>query len=289
MKKPILNDSSNSLKSSGPKVRTTAFLAGLMVLLGGLPAKGAAFFDDFSGPTLNAVWQASLPTMMQENRDFGPNPATYQGAPGFSFQTLDGSSVLRVTDTKSALQRRGWSTSTAFTASSFHYEVRFNSLVQDPSHSIDSFIEIGLLDPANPAHYDLVAPFGGMGGLDRQFVTASGTDNAFAELDYAWQDNTWYKLVLDAAPGQNIRASLESDTGTELVGQTLNHGASAYGSGFKLIISQAMGEPPQAYPQDVAIDYALLNVPEPSSAVLGLMGLGWWIVTRRRGNAKRDR
>src|SRR5947208_165295 len=73
------------------------------------------FFDDFSGPTLSSSWQASLPTMNQENAVFGPRPATYVGAPVYSFQTFGGASVIRMTETNSALTRRGWSTSTSFT------------------------------------------------------------------------------------------------------------------------------------------------------------------------------
>src|SRR5882672_2560216 len=54
------------------------------------------FFDDFNGPTLDAQWQASLPNMHLAGPLGGPQPATYLGAPTYSFQTLDGSSVLRM-------------------------------------------------------------------------------------------------------------------------------------------------------------------------------------------------
>jgi hypothetical protein len=268
-----------------PSLVTALVLSSASLLLVGSTRAYAAstlFFDDFAGPTLSSAWQASLPTMNQENAVFGPNPASYQGAPAYSFQTLGGSSVLRVTDTKTALQRRGWSTSSVFTPSNFHYEVRFNSLTQSISTSIDGFLEVGLLDASNNGRYDLIGPFGGSGGTDRQFTTGSSIDNVYTAPRYNYQDNTWYRLVLDAAPGQNIRASLEDDTGTELIGQTFSHGANAFASGFRLILAQSMGEPPSAYPQDVAIDYArLTTVPEPGSASLACCGLVLWAVRRR--------
>ena len=45
-----------------------------------------------------------------------------------------------------------------------------------------------------------------------------------------------------------------------------------------------MGEPPQAYPQDVAIDYALLT-PEPGGAVIMVLGSGLWAVARKKGKS----
>src|SRR5258707_3793954 len=222
MKEPHL---SNNSKYAFLKCLGLAVLAALA----NLRADAATlFFDDFNGPTLSSTWQASLPTMNQENSVFGPHAATYQGAPPFSFQTLGGSSVLRITETNSALTRRGWSTTTAFTTTSLHYEVRFNTLVQSAATSIDSFIEIGLLDPSNPGRYDLVAPFEGGNATDPQFVTGSSIDNSYAATSLTYANNTWYRVVLDAGIGGNIRASIQNDSGTELMGRTFSHGAGAF-------------------------------------------------------------
>jgi tRNA(fMet)-specific endonuclease VapC len=259
-------------------------LAAASFLAGSTRAYAAStlFFDNFSGPTLSSAWQASLPTMNQENAFFGPQPATYVGAPLCSFQTLGGSSVIRMTETNSALTRRGWSTTASFSAASFHYEVRFNTLVQSAATSIDSFIEIGLLDPANAGRYDLVAPFEGGSATDPQFVTGSSIDNSYAAVSLTYQNNTWYRVVLDASAGGNVRASVQYDAGIELMGRTFSHGAGAFSSGYELILSQAMGEPNSPQPQDVAVDYAsLTTVPEPGSASLACCGLVLWAVRRR--------
>src|SRR5258707_563627 len=57
-----------------------------------LPAQGQTvlFFDDFPGPLLNPIWQASLPNAPLGG---GPNPTeTYSGAPGYTFSSLGGDS-----------------------------------------------------------------------------------------------------------------------------------------------------------------------------------------------------
>jgi hypothetical protein len=78
--------------------------------------------------------------------------------------------------------------------------------------------------------------------------------------------------VIEASPGQNIRASLLADDGaTELIGNTLSYGASAFSDGFQLGLAQATGGPTAPYPVDVAIDWVRLTttaVPEPSSLFL---------------------
>jgi hypothetical protein len=57
--------------------------------------------------------------------------------------------------------------------------------------------------------------------------------------------------------------SLDDDSGTELIGQTLNHTESAYSSGFKIAFSQAIGLPNGTYPSDVAVDYVKLTTGFP--------------------------
>ena len=97
-----------------------------------------------------------------------------------------------------------------------------------------------------------------------------------------FQNNTWYRVVLDAPAGGNIRASVQNDSGVVLYGRTFSHGASAFPSGFELVLSQAMGEPTSPQPQDVAVDYALLTVPEPSSGALAGCGLFLMALARKR-------
>ena len=73
------------------------------------------FFDDFSGPALNPMWQASLPDAYCGSFPNGySSPALYQGAPNFAFQTFGTNSVIRMTNTRAPLQRVGWSSATNF-------------------------------------------------------------------------------------------------------------------------------------------------------------------------------
>lgn len=230
------------------------------------------FFDDFSGPTLDSNWQALLPTMNVATPDAGSTQSTaFLGGPNYSFQSLGADSVLRVSNMLNIHQRRGWSSVGVYDASDFRYEVRFNTLNQSSVTSIDAFIEIGIIDAANPSRYDITSPYGGFFSNFRQFAAGGSVDGSYTVTDAGYQNNTWYRLVLEAAPGQHIRASILSDSGVELAGRSLGHGVEAFPSGFKLFLSQAMGEPiPVAeYPVDVAIDFAKLTcVPEPSTCTL---------------------
>jgi len=253
-------------------------------------ADSPLFFDDFNGPTLNSAWQASLPNA---NIAFpigvlgGPQSAAYQGAPNYSFQTLGGNSVLRMTDSMSDLQRRGWSSSSTYNPSAFTYDVRFNTLIQSNTTSVDSFIEVWILDPTNPNRYDMVTLFGNSYSYDHQFAVGSSIDNTFGSQAFNYQNNTWYHLVIQDLPGQDISVSLENDSGNTLMLQTLNHTEGAYASGFEIALSQGMGFPRGTYPSDVAVDYAKLTVvPEPSSMVLISAGLVCLCVAARRRSVK---
>ncbi len=218
------------------------------------------FFDDFSGPVLNPVWQATLPDAYSGSFPYGySQSALYVGAPAYGFQTVDGSSVLRLTNSMSPLQRCGWSTITNFATGEFRYEARFNSLTQSITNSIDGFIEIWIINATNSSLYDIVSPFGGGYDSSLSFFAGSSVDNSFTETPFNYTNNTWYRIVLAGGPGQNIRASILSDEGTELIGQTLNHDPSAYGSGFQIALSQLVGSAQGTYPVDVAVDYVNLS------------------------------
>jgi hypothetical protein len=241
------------------------------------------FLDDFSGPTLNPRWQASLPTMNNADPDAGAS-AAYIGAPNYSFQTLGSDSVLRLNNSMAAHQRVGWSTADTYSGA-FRYEVRFNTLNQSGNTSIDSFLEIGIIDAANNSRYDITSPYGGAFSSSRRFAAGSSIDNSFSHTFFNYQNDTWYRMVLEGDPGQNIRASLLSDTGTELAGFNLAHTAGAYTSGYRLFLSQALGFPfpGSQFPVDVAVDYARLTlIPEPSSAALIVCGCGLFYLRRRR-------
>lgn len=274
-----------TVSTNAPVIPTVARLLGGAVVVAALlfspraMAESSLFFDDFDGPSLDPVWQASLPTASTAGSYL---PATYLGAPNAAFQTLDGNSVLRMNSSMDAHQRRGWSSSAVFSPAGFRYEVRFNTLVQSPETSIDSFLEIWVMDASDNARHDIVSPFGGGYSSIRRFFSGSSIDNIYLQESFNYQDNTWYRLVLQGAPGENLRASILDDNGLELIGHTLGHTSSAFSSGFKIGLSQAMDWPIGVYPADVAVDYARLTVvPEPGAAALALCGVVLWAACRR--------
>jgi hypothetical protein len=226
------------------------------------------FFDDFCCGTMNPVWQASLP----EHYPYPPHipAASYVGIPHHSFQTLGGASVLHMTDVLVPRTYRGWSTNTTFSLSDFRYEVRLNTLNQSPTTSIDGFVQIWIIDAMNPERWDNAYLFASSGVVPL-FVTASSVDGGENILPFEYQDDTWYRLVLQGSSNQNIRASVLADDGTELISRTFAHNASAYNSGFRIALSQIMGIPSGPAPVDVAVDYVRLDrivIPEPATWLL---------------------
>jgi hypothetical protein len=231
------------------------------------PAQATLFFDDFNGPTLNPDFQVSLPNTLT-----GATPVVYLGAPNYSFEALDGATVLRLTNTLNNRQRLGWSTTESFHVSDFRYEVRFNVLVQGPTTSIDRFIEAWLLDPSDQTRYVFAGPDGTNFGTVRRLRGVSSIDGSNQLQPFSYLDNTWYRLVVTGGIGQDIQATLFADDGTtELVGETFGFDTSAFPAGFQLGLSQSTGVPNGPYPVDVAIDWVRLTgtvVPEPSTLEL---------------------
>ncbi len=214
------------------------------------------FFDDFAGPGLDPRWQPSLP-----NAGAGNDPLieTYVGAPNYSFTTIGTNTVMRMSNRFGPLQRRGWSSATAFRGEHFHYEVRFNTLTQGSGTNIEGLIEIWVLDAANPKRFDTIALFVGSWGATRDLLVGSSIDNTNTIRPFNFQNNTWYRLVISAAANQGVRAALLSDAGVELTGFAFAHGASAFGSGFRIGLSQFVGTPGGPAPVDVAVDSAFLT------------------------------
>jgi len=214
------------------------------------------FMDNFAGPGLDPIWQPSLP-----NAGAGADPVTeiYVGAPNYSFTTIGTNTVMRMSNRFGPLQRRGWSSATAFRGEHFHYEVRFNTLTQGPGTNIEGLIEIWVLDAANPKRFDTIALFGGSWGATRDVIAGSSIDNISTIRPFNYQNNTWYRLVISAAANQGVRAALLSDAGVELTGFAFAHGASAFGSGFRIGLSQFVGTPGGPAPVDVAVDSAFLT------------------------------
>src|SRR5262249_46171898 len=96
------------------------------------------FFDDFNGPTLNPVYQATLPVAPDRYQAFNGGGNSYVGAPTYSFATVDGATTLHLQSVLDDVQRAGWSTSTTFSTSApIVFEARFNTMVQSATSGID--------------------------------------------------------------------------------------------------------------------------------------------------------
>lgn len=229
-----------------------------------VPAAQSAtlFVDDFNGPLLDPIWQPFLPPAPW--RFSADGVAFYQGASGYSFQTLSGRTVIRLQNRLNDAQRRGWSSSRSFTPNApIVYEARFNTLVQSAATGIDELLEIWLLDAGNPGNYDIVALSAPNFGTARVFTSWSSITNTGIDTNFAFENDTWYRLVIRGSRTQNLRGSLYREGGTtELIGVDLGHTLDAYPDGFRLGISQSMGFPGAPYPTDVAIDsVSLATVP----------------------------
>jgi hypothetical protein len=178
------------------------------------------------------------------------------GASHYQFQTISNVSVLRLSNSLTDLERVGWSLSTNFPAQDFRYEVRFNTLIQSTETSVDSFIEIWVLNSTNFNQYDIVSLFGGSYGTVPEFDAASSITGLASQQGATYQNNAFYRLVLKGGPNQNIRASLLDDQGNELNGYDLGHTTMGFPAGFTIGLSQAMLAPHAPFPNDVAIDWA---------------------------------
>ncbi len=206
-----------------------------------------SFFDDFS-TGVSPSWQPPLPTT---GSAAGPSPIlTYVGPPNASIQTIGTNTVVRLSNTLASQQRVGWMTTNIFKGQNFRYEVRFNTLVQGPGISSGGFIEIWILDAANPNRYDVMSPFG------NSVYMGSSIENNYSAAPFNYQSNTWYRLVISADPGKGVRMDLLSDSGTQIASAVFVHGVSAFPSGFKVGLSQFVGTLASPSPVDVAVDFA---------------------------------
>lgn len=238
-------------------------VAGAAFLLAATISSRAAttlFSDNFKGPVLNPLWMASLPTVPVAKGDYWPE--AYTGAPNYVFTSFSNTPVLRMSTVLSPLQRAGWILNTNFSASDFRYEVRFNTLVQSATTSIDAFIEIWVLDASDPTRYDIVSPFGADWSGDFRFDAGSSISGIATDQSFQYQNNTWYRLVLHGATNENIRAAICDDEGNELIGYDLGHNTTAYPSGFTIGLSQAIDRPYTPEPTDVAVASAKVTTGE---------------------------
>ena len=231
------------------------------------------FSDNFTGPYLIPLWVTNLPNVPNAQ---GSPAETYMGAPSYQFQTLGSVPVLRMNESLPDLERVGWSLNKNFSTTDFRYEVRFNTVTQSTSTSIDGFIEVWVLDANNFSRYDLVSIFGGYYGTHMFFDAVSSVTGNNTQQDTLGTgtivNDTYYRLVLQGGTNRNIRASLCDDQGKELYGYDLGHTTQDYPAGFTIGISQAIGSPGGVSPTDVAIASASVTTTNliPPHAATGI-------------------
>jgi hypothetical protein len=161
------------------------------------------FFDDFSESDLNDVY-IEFPANL---------PFNYQGKPNYSLETLDQSTVIRLQSNLQSNQMSGLQISKTFDTgtSPIRLEIRFNTLVQSATTSIDGFINVWLSNADN-SRADWFGLAAWTYGADRNFA---GTPFGSVPLDF--KDNTWYRLVVTGSGDQEIRASIiDDETAREL-------------------------------------------------------------------------
>jgi hypothetical protein len=225
------------------------------------------YYDNFNGPTLSSVWQPYLPDapwrFPQETES-----ADYLGASEYSFEMLDGVSVIQLSNTLNNAQRVGWSSSLVFTPSSFPsktrivYEARLNTLDISSTTGIDELLELWLLDATDESQYDKVELSAPGYGTERVFNASSSISNFGYDTGlqnptgFTFNSNTWYRMVLMGSQAEPVRAAILDDTTKRvLISVSLRHTLSSFPSGFRIGMSQSMGLPGAPYPTDVAIDY----------------------------------
>jgi hypothetical protein len=236
----------------------------LSLNVGSVFGDATLFSDSFTGPDLNPLWIANLPNVPNAQ---GSPSETYTGAPSYQFETLGTDPVLRLNNYLPDLERVGWSLNRTFSTTDFRYEVRFNTVTQSTSTSIDGFIEVWVLNATNFLSYDLVSLFGGYYGTHIFFDAVSSVTGNNIQQDTLGTgtivNDTYYRLVLQGGASRNIRASLCDDQGNELYGYDLGHTTQAYPAGFTIGISQAIGLPGAVSPTDVAIASASVTTTNP--------------------------
>ncbi|MBN8494737.1 MAG: LamG domain-containing protein, partial [Burkholderiales bacterium] len=242
-----------------------------------LAERVAGFDQDFDGPALDPMWLVGP----AGNRNL-ENPVPYR------FETLDGASVLRLQGPMPYASNRagGFTQVGNALGQGFSYEVRFNTLVQSAATAFDELIGLGIIDVDDPDRHVYVDLFSDGNGANRQFRSGSaGVGGAgFAQQAFAFADNTWYRIKLEAAAAGNIRAVVLSDAGQELISRDLGITADAFARGgrFGFFQNNTIGG---TTPRDVAIDWARLSTTPATPAALPLGAL---LAGSRASAAQRD-
>ncbi|HEU6455156.1 MAG TPA: hypothetical protein VN201_06795, partial [Roseateles sp.] len=194
----------------------------------------------------------------------GPNLAISAGS-------IDGASVMRLRTSQTTNQTGNAIVTTATAAGQgLSYEVRFNTLVQGVAGvSTDEFIGIYVQNPADPNKNVWTNLFSDANG-NRQW--RSGSNNiggaGFTNPAFAFADNTWYHLRIEAPVQGNLRAVLLDDNGNTLASRDLGVTTDAFPDGFRFSIYQYDTLGGAVHPSEVAVDWArVTTTPPPTQAI----------------------
>ncbi|MBI3348327.1 MAG: LamG domain-containing protein, partial [Burkholderiales bacterium] len=242
-------------------------------------AERVAGFDlDFGGPSLDPVWQPGGV----------PNTLSFNGAPSYSFDTVDGASVIRLNSNITGQYRgTGWATATNAVGQGFSYEVRFNTLVQSAATGFDELIGLSVTDMLDPTRWVATALASNTTGGGRKLaVDSRGVGGSYYQSSaYDFTDNTWYRLRLSAATDGTIKATLLSDAGAELTTLDLGITAEAFAGGARFGIYQSNTTTGGTAKHDVAIDWARLTT---TPAAVQPLTLGQLVTGNRSAATQRD-
>ena len=128
-----------------------------------------------------------------------------------------------------------------------------------PTPALTVLSSFGFWTPETQTASNVVALFGGDYSTSFRFLLQSTIDNTLRTPKFGYLNNTWYRLVITGSPGADLSASVCDDQGAVLINRLFAHDTSAFPSGFKIGLSEGMGTPDAVYPQEVAVDFAVLS------------------------------
>ncbi len=171
----------------------------------------------------------------------------------------------------------GYVTANTFTPkTSFNLDVRFNTMVQSSTTSIDVPMQVVIVDASNASNYvSLDIGTQNYGDPSEEYVDLASNDvpNSYPGLTlgsspqcsaiggnyYYFQDNTFYHFTISVTTSGKAVAALTRDDGTTIVATGLGFTLASFPNGFKIGLAQSSGTPNQPAPHTIAVDYVKLT------------------------------
>ena len=211
-----------------------------------------SFIESFDGGFDNAWGESpALPTVSYAAS------LVFIGAPDYSFETVDGAQVLRLTNQLNPASRCGLVSIHTLEGSLGEVEARVNTLVQN-RQIIDGLFELWLVNPEDPGKYVSIMFHSGSYSAQRMVLCFSSEDGMYVE-EIGYENNTWY-LFRISATSTVLRVSIWDDTGTAMLfAHDMSHTLSTLGDSFRIAIAQHMDSPDGTYTADSAVDHVVVR------------------------------